>query len=306
MSDYRLVYVLNPVAGKGKYLPDARRSAEEAHADVVHITERQGECIDFIAESCLRDPHTHFVVYGGDGTAGEAATGIMRAGAGSHAILSIRPCGSGNDFVRGIGEFPLPEGEDARWLDLISVNGRYAINMMNAGFDCDVVENSEKLRRSHQMPNGLSYIVGVGTTLSQKKVFHGSLKLFGVVDPATGDVRDEEIEDDFLIVAAANLPYYGGGFKAAPAADPSDGLMDVMVIRDLSRMKFVSLVGGYRTGKYLNPETLVPYPQYRSVIEYRKCRTLRLDGAPRVCLDGEIILTAGIHADIVPRAIRVK
>ena len=47
-SARRLVYVLNPAAGKGKYLPDARRAAEEAHADIVHLTERQGECIDFM------------------------------------------------------------------------------------------------------------------------------------------------------------------------------------------------------------------------------------------------------------------
>ena len=306
MSDYRLVYVLNPAAGKGKYLPDARRAAEEARADAVHITEGRGECIDFIAESCLRDPHTHFVVYGGDGTAGEAATGIMRAGAGSQAILSIRPCGSGNDFARGIKEFPPAEGEDSRLLDLIAVNGRYVINIMNTGFDCDVVESSERLRRQRQIPNGLSYIVGVGTTLSQKKVFSGSLKLYGVIDPASSDVHDEEIESEFLLVAAANMPYYGGGFKAAPAADPSDGLMDVMFIRDVTRMQFLSLVGGYRKGTYINTETLNPYPKYRGIIEYRKCRTLRLEGASRVCLDGEIIPTAGIHADIVPKAIRVK
>ena len=124
-------------------------------------------------------------------------------------------------IVRGIREFPLEDGEDGRWLDLISVNGRYVINVMNAGFDCDVVAESERLRRRRQIPNGLSYIIGVGTTLTHKETFHGTLKLYGVTDPVTGETHDEEIERDFLLAAAANMPYYGGGFKAAPAADPA-------------------------------------------------------------------------------------
>ena len=303
-SARRLVYVLNPAAGKGKYLPDARRAAEDAHADLIHLTERKEECIDFIANTCLQDPDTHFVVYGGDGTAGEAATGIMRAGAGNRAILTVVPCGSGNDFVRGIGEFPPPDGEDARLIDLISVNGRYVLNVLNMGFDCDVVAESERVRRSHQIPGSLSYIAGIAATLRKKESFEATVRLSGVKSPDSDELHDEEIEGKFLLTAAANFPYYGGGFKAAPAADPSDGFMDVILIKDMSIPRFLSLVASYRKGNHVNPETGNPYPQFQDILQYRRCRTMRLEGVKRICLDGEIIPATGVHADVVPKAIR--
>lgn len=303
-SARRLVYVLNPAAGKGKYLPDARRAAEEAHADIVHLTERQGECIDFIANTCLTDPDTHFVVYGGDGTAGEAATGIMRAGAGSRAILTVVPCGSGNDFARGMAEFPPPDGEDARLIDLIAVNGRYVINVLNMGFDCDVVAESERLRRARQLPNSLSYIAGVAATLSKKESFHAAVQLSGVQTDGSSELHDEEMEGDFLLTAAANFPYYGGGFKAAPASDPSDGFMDVLLVKDISIPRFLSLVASYRKGTHVNAETAHPYPPFQDILTYRRCRTMRLEGVKRICLDGEIVPATGVHADVVPKAIR--
>lgn len=304
MSDHRLIYVLNPAAGKGKYLPEARRAAEEEKADVVHVTERPCECIDFIAESCLRDPHTHFVVYGGDGTASEAATGIMRAGAGAHAILTLRPCGSGNDFVRGMKLQRDPR--EARFIDLISVNGRYVINMLNIGFDSDVAAESEKLRRTRSLPNSLSYIAGVAAVLGHKQAMHARLTLSGVLNPDGTEVREEEYEGDYLLCAAANMPYCGGGFKAAPAADPSDGYMDVLLVQDMSTARFLSLVGSYRKGTHVNPETWTPYPPFSEILQYRRCRTMRLDGAKRICLDGEILPASGVHADMVPHAIRVS
>jgi len=303
-SSRRVVYVMNPAAGRGKYLPKAHRAAEEARADVVHLTEHAGECADFIADACLRDPDTHFVVFGGDGTAGEAAEGIMRAGAGSRALLTLMPAGSGNDFVRGIREFPLPEGEDAFWIDLISVNGRYVLNMINIGFDCDTVVASERVRRSGKLSGKLSYILGAGSVLMHKKAFPAKIRLLGV-EKEDGSLAEEELDGEFLLCAAANLPYCGGGFKAAPGARPADGLMDIMMIRDMSRAHFLSLVGGYRKGKHVNPETGNPYPQYRSVAEYRRCRTLCMESPGKICLDGEVIPAAAIRADIVPKALRI-
>jgi len=304
MAERRLVYVLNPAAGHGKYLPEARRAAEAAHANEIHLTEGVCDCTNYIAEVCVRDPDTHFVVYGGDGTAGEAVTGIMRAGAGNRALFTAVPCGSGNDFIRGIAEFsPLP-GEEHILLDLISVNGRYVLNMLNIGFDCDVVIASENMRRRRFVPNGLSYILGVGSVLAHKKSFHAALDLGGVWEHGCDSLKDEHIEGEFLLTSAGNLPFCGGGFKAAAAADPSDGFMDLLLVRDLSRARFVSLVGDYRKGTHVNPETWTPCPAFRDILEYKRCRSLQMDGVSHICLDGEVIPVSGVRAEVVPRAIR--
>ncbi len=300
----QLVCVINPAAGKGRYLETAREEAKAHRADRLHLTEGVGECIDFIERTCLSDPHTHFVVYGGDGTAGEAATGIMRAGAGETARLTVIPAGSGNDFIRGIREIPLPAGQDVLPLDLIWVNDRYVLNVLNMGFDCDVVDASEDMRRRHRVPGGLSYILGVGEMLLQKKTFHGRIVLRDVVQRDGSRLPEEHLEGDFLLVAVGNLPFYGGGFKAVPTATPTDGLADVILIKDVTRAQFLSLVGGYKKGAHIDPETLTPYPKFEKYLEYRRCRSVALTGPSRICLDGEIVPARGVRAEMIPAAIR--
>ena len=300
----RLVYVMNPAAGNGRYLNDARRAAEEAGAEV-HLTERSGECSDYIAEACLHDPDTHFVVYGGDGTAGEAATGIMMAGAGKRASITIVPAGSGNDFVRGIAAFDPPEGQDHIMLDMISVNGRYVLNMLNIGFDCEVAAESEDLRRKHTMNNSASYIAGVAKVLAKKPTIKTGMSFYGIKKYGVDTLIDEEhMEGEFLLTAVANCPYCGGGFKGLPAAAPTDGFLDVLVVKNISRARFMTVVGAYRAGTHVNMETWTAAPQFASILEYRRCKAFTLDTVNRICLDGEIIPACGVRAEVIPGALR--
>ena len=300
----RLVYVMNPAAGNGRYLDDARRAAEEAGAEV-HLTERSGECSDYIAEACLHDPDTHFVVYGGDGTAGEAATGIMMAGAGKRASITIVPAGSGNDFVRGIAAFDPPEGQDHIMLDMISVNGRYVLNMLNIGFDCEVAAESEDLRRKRAMNNSASYIAGVAKILAKKPTIQTGMSFHGIWQNGSEELIDEEhMEGEFLLTAVANCPYCGGGFKALPTADPTDGFMDILVVKNISRAKFLSVVGAYRAGTHFHQETRTLTHAFASIAEYRRCKAFTLDTVSRICLDGEIIPACGVRAEVIPEALR--
>ncbi len=300
----RVVSVINPAAGRGKYLPKAREEAEFHKVDALHLTEGVGECTDYIEKTCLTDPHTHFVVYGGDGTAGEAATGIMRAGAGETARLTVIPAGSGNDFIRGMKQIPLPAGQDSLPLDLIWVNDRYVLNVLNMGFDCDVVEASESMRRSTHIPGGLSYALGVAEVLMKKAVFSATVRLTDVWQPDGSLLPEETFEGDFLLTAIGNMPFYGGGFKALPAALPTDGFSDVVLVKDVTRLQFVSLVGGYKSGSYINPDTLQPLPKFEKFLHYRRCRAISLSGVSRICLDGEIIPASGLRAQVIPAAIR--
>ena len=299
----RLVFVINPVAGKGKLLESARSMARERGADTVHLTEGVGECTEYVTSACLLDPQTHFVVCGGDGTAGEAATGIMRAGAGGSARITVVPAGSGNDFHRGIASVPVPEGRDSIPLDLLLVNGRYVLNMLNVGFDCAVVSATETMRRAGKIPGSLTYLAGVASVLKRKESFRTEIRLTDVVTPGREGYADEALEGEFLLTAIGNMPFCGGGFQALPAASPTDGMIDILIARDMTRMQFLSLVGGYRSGRHVDPETLVPYPQYAPYIEYRRCRAVTFSGVREICLDGEVVPATGVRAEAVPAAL---
>lgn len=305
-SSRRLVYILNPAAGKGKYLPQARNDAIAAGADCIHLTERPGDCPEFIAQECLRDPDTHFVVYGGDGTISEAAAGILLAGDGERARLSAVACGSGNDFLRGMEAYAAtvsPEVESIP-IDLIQGNGRYAVNVLNVGFDCQVVRESEAIRRNRSVSNSFSYILGVAKVLTHKSGFQTKIRFSDVQTPGTDRLSDETEEGEFLLTAAGNLPYYGGGFRALPGADPTDGFMDVLTVQNISTAKFLSMVGAYRRGAHVNPETCQPYPPFREILRYRRCRRVEIECVKTVCLDGEVHDAISVRAEVLPHAIR--
>ena len=291
-SDRRLVYVLNPAAGKGKYLPDARRAAEEARADIVHLTERQGECIDFIANTCLTDPDTHFVVYGGDGTVAEAANGIIRAGAGNTALLSIIPAGTGNDFVRSF-----PEKDKIYTVDALKYGDRYAANIINFGFDSRVVAKTALYKKA--FPGSAAYLAGVADTFFRKIGERWQLEL----EDENGQV--ETFDEEFTLALAANCQYYGGGFRAAPLADPSDGLLDFMAVTKVTRPQFLRLIGEYKKGTHLDPVTERPYPKFEKIVTYRRCKRIRISGIHDRCADGEIEPATEIEVSVVPGVLRI-
>ncbi|VDR36861.1 putative lipid kinase [Alistipes sp. cv1] len=67
--------------------------------------------------------------------------------------------------------------------------------------------------------------------------------------------------------AICNGRTYGGGFCAAPEAQPDDGWLDVYIIRKVSRVTIAKLLGMYKSGKHFQNGQLVraaePYFIYR-------------------------------------------
>ena len=91
----REIAVINPAAGGGKTVAIADNAANAKGARIYH-TICEGDCRRYVEECCKEDPHTHFDIHGGDGSINEAVCGVMDAGAGNTATLTIVPSGSGN------------------------------------------------------------------------------------------------------------------------------------------------------------------------------------------------------------------
>jgi diacylglycerol kinase (ATP) len=51
-------------------------------------------------------------------------------------------------------------------------------------------------------------------------------------------------------MCACNGRYYGGGFNPIPEAIPNDGIMDVLLVKKISRVQVISLIGKYASGRY--------------------------------------------------------
>lgn len=286
----RKITIYNPVAGNG----DAGQALEYAEA---YCTKAPGDCRRYVRGQCEVDPNTHFVVCGGDGTLSEAVCGIMDAGAGQTAALTVIPCGSGNDTVKSIPS--LAEGVILP-LDLIAYEDRFGINMINIGFDCNVVATAGRLKKKWKIAGNLSYILGVAAEFF--KPFGEYFKISALCE----DGSRFEYEGPTLLCAVCNGQWCGGSFHNSPYSDMSDGLLEMILVKKTSRLNFVKLIGKYKNGSLLDRDTGLPPKGYEHLIVFRRIKELRISGTARICIDGEIIDTKSACFSVLPSAIRYK
>lgn len=288
----RKIHILNPAAGMVKahlYIP---KSIE------VYETKGPRDMERFIKETCLEDPEVHFTVYGGDGTVSEAVNGIMSAGeeAMEKAVLSVVPKGSGNDFVRNFSKKEMFSGK----VDVLKCNDRYGINSINIGFDCDVVVETDKVKKNFLTSGSLGYIAGVAKALKGELSKHFEIT---VVDK---DDNVIEYNGEYMIASLGNGKYCGGGFKFAPTAVLDDGLFDAMVINKMSKVTFLKLVTDYRLGKHVDENTGEVGEKYKNLLSYHQCRKMTVKNINRLGIDGEVIYSDIAEVSIIPSAINVK
>lgn len=288
----RRIHVLNPAAGKGH--DPAFLDGIVPEGDEIYTTTGIGDAERYISSVCSEDPgEVSFVVYGGDGTLNEAVNGILKAGAGDRAVLSVVPSGTGNDFVRTISAF---EGETR--VDAVKYNGRYAVNIINMGFDCSVVDKTQKYKTMPAVSGSMAYIMGVADVLFHKLGEKWQIEL----ENENGE--REILRGEYLLCLIANGQYYGGGFKPAPAASLTDGLLDVLIVSKVSRVTFLRLVSDYRKGTHIDENGEV-VERFRKFVTYRRAKKVKVSGLKFLCADGEIEPTPLIEAEIVPNALRV-
>lgn len=293
MKEY---HIINPAAGQG-----AGKTACTAQADentVIYETKAPGDARTYLAEHLRAEAgEVRVIVYGGDGTIAEAVSGIMDADAAEKAVLTARPTGTGNDFVRMFRDTP-PDTEYR--LDVFACNGgNYAVNVVNIGFDCTVVDKTATWKTCPFISGTLAYIMGVIEVLCHPLGTEATVEW---VDEA-GETHTAE--GKFLLCAAANAQYYGGGFRAAPCADASDGLADLLLVRVITRRRFFGLVGKYHDGKHIGADGK-PIPSVADVITYTRCRSARFSGMKQLCRDGEVSDGNTLSFTVLPRVIRYR
>lgn len=83
------------------------------------------------------------------------------------------------------------------------------------------------------------------------------------------------------MVCVCNGRYYGGGFNPVPDADPSDGLLDVLLVTKVSRFQVLSVIGKYKNGLYAEFPELIRH--FRT-----DCVKILCDGPTSINLDGEL------------------
>jgi diacylglycerol kinase (ATP) len=226
--------IVNPAAGRGA----ARRSeavvarAFRAQGWSVEVTRTDGpgHGRDLAAQAVSQGAR-HVVAVGGDGTVHDVANGLLRSRC--ETALGVVPLGSGNDFAKLVGVY----GHDpvravarlvtatARRFDAGRVLDEWFVNSVGFGFGPAVV------RMRNRMPHlrgFLSYLVPIVKTF-----FQFTPPLFDVAAPGFRE------RGYMMMVEVCNGTTAGGSYRFAPDADPTDGKMDVCLIRRVSLPRFL-------------------------------------------------------------------
>lgn len=234
------------------------------------------------------------VAFGGDGTVNEVVNGL--ASVEAPPTLGILNAGRGNDCRRN---FDLPSrlplalerlvhGHDvpidvgvAEWPD---GRRRHFVMSLGAGFDAAAAERAERARGRGKAPY-------VRALLSTLWVYRPS--------PATIHLDNRRHSSGPIMAAVvANGPYYGQGMKIAPAADPRDGLLDLVVLGNLGRAELLRWFPTVYRGRHLaNPK-----------ISTARGRTVTIEAAAPlpVHVDGEPCGQTPVRVSILPAALRLR
>lgn len=266
-------------------------------------TTRPGE-ESALARKAVEEGSDLVVAAGGDGTLSGVVDGLMsatlsRAGAAERPSFAVLPVGTGSDFARG-HELPReaeavapriasgsPRELDVGRLTFLGENPprvRHWINQSYVGFGANVVRrvNASKGRRTES-----AYTRAVFPELLH---FHREEVRFSGPSAPTGPFGLSN-----LVVALGR--YSGGGMLSSPRSDPSDGAFDMIAVGPVSRLRLLTSLSKFRTGRHLDLKVVTTW----------KASLLSIDGSAQpaglVEADGDIVGALPARYELLPRAL---
>jgi YegS/Rv2252/BmrU family lipid kinase len=295
----RILIAANTRSARGKgasILQEAERNLAQrgAQCDVL-VSQGHGHFFEALPAR-LREPWDAVVALGGDGTLFQVLNCCLKQ-EGFNTPLGLIPAGTGNSFSKEFRHQPaqpawqrLLEGQAVpvdvlrcrlRQAEAWHGNEYFFINVMGLGFVSEVNINSQRFKRL----GAVSYVLGLLVTLKNFKAARLHLTL-----------DDQTLERTAMFAVICNSRYTGGNMWVAPGAEIDDGVMEVVVLNELSRAGLLRAFPSVYTGRH------VDHPK----VEIFRCRRLRIEcDTPQLLNpDGEILGATPAEIEVLPRRVR--
>lgn len=278
------LFIINPAAGQKDR---TKQTSAEIHAFCqgldyrIEVSQAPGECARLAREAAETGEEIRIYACGGDGTLNEVVAGAVGH---LNAAVTVYSSGSGNDFVKIFNDpkafFSLERLLDAQetTFDLIRCNEDYSLNICSVGLDARVGTDVASYKRLPLLQGFRAYAASAVVNIIK-----------GIAEHYVVEVDGEVFDAEQTFVCACNGRFYGGGFNPVPEADPQDGLLDVLLVKKVSRLQVSALIGKYKNGRYKELSDLVEHRRTdRVVIHCDKPTPVNLDGEVRIHKDVEI------------------
>lgn len=282
------LFIINPAAGSKDrtsiYAPMIRKACNIRDLDFrIEISRKPGDCTRIAREAAQTGEEIRIYACGGDGTLNEVVAG---AAGYPNAAVSVFSSGSGNDFVKIFSDpkafFELERLLDAEEVtfDLIRCNDDISLNICSVGLDARIGTDVANYKRIPLLSGFRAYAVSTLVNVCR-----------GIAEHYVVELNGQTVDGEQTLICVCNGRYYGGGFNPVPEADPADGLLDVLLITKVSRLKVAQVIGKYKDGRYRELSDLVRhFKTDRLVIRCDRPTPINLDGELRVSDTVEISL----------------
>ncbi len=288
------LFLINPAAGSFNRTAQYREKIESVCSlrglDYrIEISAGPGECTRLAREAAQSGEEYRIYACGGDGTLNEVVQG---AAGYDNVAVSVFSGGSGNDFVKLFDDprafFDLERLVDAdeAVFDLIDCNGDYSLNICSVGLDARIGTDVSNYKRLPLLHGFWAYAASTVVNVAR-----------GVHEHYVVEVNGEVLNSHWTMICVCNGRYYGGGFHAMPDADPSDGLLDVLLVKKVSRMQVPMVVGKYKEGRYKELGHIARYYRTDKI-------TIRCDRETPINLDGELRTARVVNMQVSDKKLR--
>ena len=293
----KFIFFINPISGTRNktLLPEIIKNITAKNGvpfEILH-TNAAAE-YDYLKEKIATEKITDVIVCGGDGTVNQIANALQRV----NINIGIIPMGSGNGLAFAA---KIPKRIDkameiifagkAEYVDSFYINKKFSCMLCGLGFDAQVAHDFAKEKRRGL----LTYIKLSTTNFLKAKTYPFELNLDG-----------KPIHTDAFFISIANSNQFGNNFTIAPQASLHDGLLDIIVVNKMSklRMAFAILKQLYNGKVHLYEDK----KYHRNEIHYFQTKKLTVKNpqfAP-LHIDGEPVETKGeFEIEIIEKAFKL-
>lgn len=306
MKENAWMVIVNPKAGSGRGLKDWPVISNQMYDNNLKFTclftEHKYHAIELTVKA-INDGFRNIVAIGGDGTIHEVVNGIFlqKAVPTTEICLAVIPAGTGNDWIRMFGisktyseavrslvekRTVLQDASKVSFYETRVEHTRYMANVAGLGYDAVV-----NLKYNNLKDDGK-----YGKRLYIKSTFHTFLKY----TPKKFTIKtDGKLFYEGLVFSGAVGigKYNGGGMQQTPDAVFDDGLMDLTIIRKMSKLRII------RNFRVLYSGNIYSIPK----VLHTQAKKIEIDTWPetRIEIDGEAVGTSPFVFELVPQCIRV-